>query len=116
MRIHIHARGFALTEALRIHGERRLLFALSRFGRQVLAVKMALDDLNGARGGIDKRCQVVVGLVAGGGLRVEQLDGDLYAAIDRAADRAHHAVAREVGRRRQARVVPATRQTKERTQ
>lgn len=79
MRIHIHARGFALTEALRIHGERRLLFALSRFGRQVLDVKMALGDLNGARGGIDKRCQVV-------------------------------------GRRRQARVVPATRQTKERTQ
>jgi ribosomal subunit interface protein len=116
MRVHVHSRSFELTEALRVHGERRLLFALSRFGRQVRAVRVVLDDVNGARRGIDKRCQIVAQLVPGGDVRVEQLDGDLYAAIDRAADRAHHAVAREIERRRERPLVPATRETKERTQ
>jgi ribosome-associated translation inhibitor RaiA len=116
MRIHVHCRGFAPTEALRLHGERRLLYALSRFGRQVRAVRVRLDDLNGTRGGIDKRCQIVAQLVPWRDVRVEQLDGDLYAAIDRAADRAHQAVAREIERLRETRLVRATRETKQRTQ
>ena len=39
---------------------------------------------------------------------MEGLDGDLYAAIDRAADRLDRAVAREIERRREMRLLPET--------
>ncbi|MFS8070205.1 MAG: HPF/RaiA family ribosome-associated protein [Byssovorax sp.] len=103
MRIHVRSRGFDLTKALRAHAERRLLFALGRFGRRLQSVMLRMDDVNGPRGGADKRCQIVARLAPGGDVRVEELDGDLYAAIDRAADRFDHTVAREMERRREVR-------------
>lgn len=108
MRIHVRSRGFELTDALRGYAERRLLFALGRFGRKVLAVTMRLDDLNGPRGGSDKRCQIIAQLSPRGDVRVEELDGDLYAAISRGAERLDRAVARETKRRRELRRYPDT--------
>ena len=113
MRIHVRSRGFELTNALRAYAERRLLFGLGRFGRRLQSVMLRMDDVNGPRGGADKRCQIVARLAPWGDVRVEELDGDLYAAIDRAADRLDRAVAREMERRREMRVFPETRGEKE---
>ena len=113
MRIHVRSRGFELTNALRAYAERRLLFALSRFGSRLQSVTLRMDDVNGPRGGADKRCQIVARLAPWGDVRAEELDGDLYAAIDRAADRLDRAVAREMERRREMRVFPETRGEKE---
>ena len=113
MRIHVRSRGFDLTNALRAHAERRLLFALGRFGRRVQSVMLRMDDVNGPRGGADKRCQIVARLVPWGDVRVEEPDGDLYGAIDRAADRLDRAVAREIERRREMRLLHETRGEKE---
>jgi ribosome-associated translation inhibitor RaiA len=114
MRIRVQGRGLYLTDGLRAHAQRRLLFGLSRFGSQVESVRLLLDDVNGPRGGVDKRCQIAVQLMPWGDVRVEQLDRNLYAVIDRAADRVHHAVAREMERRRQMPLVPAAGEGKER--
>ena len=113
MRMHVRSRGFELTDALRAHAERRLLFALSRFGRRLQSVLLRIDDVNGPRGGADKRCQIVARLAPGGDVRVEELDGDLYAAISRAADRLDRAAAREMERRREMRAFPETRSERE---
>jgi ribosomal subunit interface protein len=113
LRIHVRSRGLELPDALRTHAERRLLFALGRFGRRVQSVMLRIDDVNGPRGGADKRCQIVARLSPWGDVRVEELDGDLYAAIDRAADRLARAVAREMERRREMRLLPETRGEKE---
>lgn len=113
MRIHVRSRGFELTDALRAHAERRLLFALGRFGRRVVSTTLRLDDVNGPRGGADKRCQIVAYLAPWGDVRVEELDGDLYAAIDRAADRLGRAAAREMERRREMWLFPETHGEKE---
>ena len=113
MRIHVRSRRFELTDALRAHAERRLLFALGRFGRRVQSVMLRMDDVNGPRGGADQRCQIVARLAPWGDVRVEELDGDLYAAIDRAADRLDRAVAREAERRREMRLYPQTHGEKE---
>ena len=113
MRIHVRSRGFELTDALRAHAERRLLFALARFGTRVQSVMLRMDDVNGPRGGADKRCHILARLVPWGDVRVEELDGDLYVAIDRAADRLDRAVAREIERRREMRLLPETRGEKE---
>ncbi len=113
MRIHVRSRGFELTEALRAHAERRLLFALGRFGGRVQSVMLRIDDVNGQRGGADKRCQIAARLAPWGEVRVEEMDGDLYAAISRAADRLDRAVARETERRREMRLYPETHGEKE---
>lgn len=109
MRIHVRGRGFELTDALRTHAERRLLFALRRFGRRVQSVMLRIDDVNGPRGGADKRCQIVARLASWGDVRVEDLDGNPYGAIGRAADRLDRAVAREIERRREMRLLSETR-------
>ena len=100
MRLRIQGRGFCLTDGLRAHVERRLAFALGPHRGQVRSVTVLLDDVNGPRGGVDKRCRIFVQLDASRDVRLAQLDPSLYAAIDRAADRARRAVARKLARRR----------------
>ena len=62
MQIDVQALGFELTPALRSHAVRRLHFALGRSEAQVSRLSVRLSDLNGPRGGEDKRCQVRITL------------------------------------------------------
>lgn len=98
MRIRVRGGGLELTDALRDHVERRLLFALGRFGRRVAAVSVRIEDVNGPRGGADKRCLMAVRLNPRGEVVVEKTDSDLYAAVDRAAGRLGEGVARDLAR------------------
>jgi ribosomal subunit interface protein len=100
MRIDLRGRPFDVTGALRTHVERRLLFALGRFGTRLAAVQARLDDLNGPRGGIDKRCRLRVRLPGGLHVAIEEVDLDMYVAVDRACERLGRGVARALGRRR----------------
>ena len=58
MQIDIHAQGFSLTGTLRDYTERRLRFALARAAERVRQIKVRFSDINGPRGGIDKRCRI----------------------------------------------------------
>jgi putative sigma-54 modulation protein len=95
MRIRIRVHNVELTEAIRAHVERRIGFALGRFGAHVDSVTVRFSDTNGHRRGIDKRCQIDVGWPS---VRVEATDTDLFAAVDRAAHRAARAVAHALER------------------
>ncbi len=83
--------------------ERRFRFALGRFAPRVGRVTITLADVNGPRGGPDRRCRVVVGLSPRGRVIAEVTDRSYAAASCRAADRAAHAVGRELERRREQR-------------
>jgi ribosomal subunit interface protein len=98
MRIEIRGRRMNLTEALREHVDRRLRFALGRFASRVRRVVVRLEDLNGPKGGVHMECRIAV--KADGGLQALVADrhADLYAAIDRAADRMNRLVARQMER------------------
>jgi ribosome hibernation promoting factor len=98
MRVEIRSKDLHLAEALRVHLERRLLFALGRFDGRIRRVTVRLADVNGPRGGVDKRCHVSLMLSPGGNVVLEEKNADLVAAIDRAADRLGHAVARKLHR------------------
>jgi len=100
MKIEIRGTGMKVTGALREHVIRRLRFAVSRFGPRLRRIEVRLDDVNGPRGGIDKRCRVAVGVRSGSAIVVEEADADMYAAISRAADRTGRAVARRIERGR----------------
>src|SRR5690349_438684 len=60
MLVEIRALGFRLTDAISRYAESRIESVLRRFGHRVLKVTVRLDDVNAGRGGIDKRCSVVV--------------------------------------------------------
>ena len=103
MNIDIQARDFSLTQALRSHVERRVGFALSTRYDRIKRILVRLSDINGPRGGRDKRCRLYVALPGQADVVIEDTQADLYAAIDRAADRAGRAVSRKLARLRNVR-------------
>ena len=98
MRIQVQARGFSVTEALRDQAERRLRFALGSLAGQIRSVNVLLDDQNGPRGGVDKRCKLRVVLDTQPAVVIEHLESDVYVAIDRASERASRTLARRLQR------------------
>lgn len=93
------------------HIDRRLRFALARFGPRIARVVVSLDDVNGPRGGIDKACRIVVRLKNGGDVVASVEDVDWEVAIDRATTRIGHTVARDVSRMRAPRRIRPTLRT-----
>jgi ribosomal subunit interface protein len=100
MQVDIQSRNFPLTNALRSYVERRLCFDLMRYQPAMSRLQVRLSDVNGPRGGPDKRCQVWVRLIAQPDVVVEDTEADLYNAVDRALGRAARAVSRRVSRGR----------------
>jgi hypothetical protein len=96
MRLIIRTNGVIADGAVEV-AQQRLLFALGRFASRVRTLTVRLSDVNGPRGGRDKRCAIAVRLAGSKRLIVvEDLDVDLPAAISRAAERTARAVARAV--------------------
>lgn len=99
MHIDIQARGFPMTDALREHTQRRLAYAMSWAGRDLTKINVRLSDVNGPRGGADKRC--TISLAQGdASVVVEDTQADLYLAIDRAIERTKRALTRRLARAR----------------
>jgi ribosomal subunit interface protein len=98
MKIEIQARDFPLTEALGAYIERRINFVLSSRFDQIKRIDVRLSDINGPRGGIDKRCQIQLTLPRLRDIVIEDTETDLYVAIDRAVDRAGRTVNRRLKR------------------
>lgn len=104
MKFHIRAKKIPGADLATEHVRRRLGFALGRFADRVAKVHVTLEDVNGPRGGIDKRCSMRAVLRSGGEpLIAVDLDGSIAVAIDRAAERLARRVARVLRRRRRRR-------------
>ncbi len=103
MRVMIHGQGIEVDDVLKEYVQRRLQFAFARFSTRIREVGVRLADVNGDRGGIDRYCRIVAHLIPTGRIVIEDTDADLRGVIDRAADRAGRAVARELRRRWEAR-------------
>ena len=100
MKLSISGKNMKLDDAMKEHIERRVYFALSRFSPRVARVAVTVEDINGPRGGIDKRCSILVKLDRIEELKVESTDSKVYVAVDAAADRIGRSVQRKVERRR----------------
>jgi ribosomal subunit interface protein len=84
----------SLTDGLRGHIGRRLRSALERFRGHVDDVQVRLSDVNGPRGGVDKRCRLVLSVARGGVVVAEGRATNFYQAVDLAANRAARSVRR----------------------
>jgi putative sigma-54 modulation protein len=97
MQIDIRTSNVTLNTEHREHIARRASFALSRLGHRIRRVEVRLADVNGPRGGIDKRCRVLVHLNSGTPMLVETKGLSLPELIDRAMDRVGRAVRKRIG-------------------
>ena len=84
------------TESVVAHVMARISAAVGRFDDRVGRVRVRLEDVNGPKGGKDKRCTVDVAMARGGHVIIRELSEDLYAAITGAAHRVKAVVSRKV--------------------
>jgi len=104
MQIEMRESNMAVSESLRAHVGRKLDLATRRFVGRVEGAVVRIVDLNGPRGGVDKRCRITVRLAEGAGsFVVEAIEGDPYAAVTVAAGRVDERISRVSSRRRMAR-------------
>ena len=101
MKIDIQTHGFSLTDSIRDYTKLRLQFAVNRGDKRVIGVQVRLADINGPRGGIDKRCQIDLSLAGHNDIVIEDIETNLYVAIDRASDRCARTLARKLERARE---------------
>ncbi|MCP5284973.1 MAG: HPF/RaiA family ribosome-associated protein [Burkholderiaceae bacterium] len=83
--------------------ERRLRFVIRRLQWLVPQARIRLSDVNGPRGGVDKRCQVELHAAGAGTVVVTAVATHWPAALDRALARAGRALLRALRRARQQR-------------
>ena len=74
--------------------ERRVRFVLRRLGWLVPRAEVQMSDVNGPRGGVDKRCQVELRTDGAGSVVVASVAGDWRTALDNALARAARFVMR----------------------
>jgi ribosome-associated translation inhibitor RaiA len=94
MRVQIRGRGLEMTDALRNLTLSLLQVALDRVRDRIEGIEASVVDLNGPRGGIDKRCQLRAHLVQGGEVIARATDADSYAAVVRAVHRLRDRITR----------------------
>lgn len=83
--------------------QQRLRAALSRLSAQVPAARVSLSDLNGPRGGVDKRCHLALRTSHAGTVIVSSVASTWRDAFEDALDRAMHLLRRTLQQRRQQR-------------
>ena len=66
-----------------------------------LRARIWLADINGPRGGVDKRCQIELKLAGKNNIVIEDIEADLYFAIDRATERCMRTLSRRLSRIKQ---------------
>lgn len=84
--------------ALRGLAERRLRFALRRLIALVPRAEVQLSDVNGPRGGVDKRCQLELKTDGAGTVVVSAVAQDWRSALNGALTRAARLLMRLLGR------------------
>jgi len=76
----------------------RVRFALRRWSVLVPRAKVQFSDVNGPRGGVDKRCQVELSTDAAGTVVIVSLASDWRTALERSLRRATQVLTRSLQR------------------
>ncbi len=76
----------------------RVRFTLRRLGALVPRAKVQFSDVNGPRGGVDKRCQVELSTDAAGTVVIASMARDWRTALDRSLRRATRVLTRNLQR------------------
>jgi putative sigma-54 modulation protein len=99
MRLSLNLRGVDRDPALNRLLEGKLRTAFDQFGRWIRGVAVAIEDVNGPKGGVDKCCRVSITVPRHPGVVVEGRGTDLFAVISEVLDRASVTMSRLHDRR-----------------
>ena len=72
----------------------RLRFVMRRMAWLVPRAKVQLSDINGPRGGLDKRCHIELKTDTHGSVQITAIDNDWRTAVDNAVVRASRTLVR----------------------
>lgn len=100
MQVQTIANEFAMTPSLRFYLEQRLHSAFAPARNRITAIAVRLRDLNRPQGGCDMICQVSVKIPGAPGVVVNEVQENMYAAIDLAIKRAAYRAMRLLNRQR----------------
>jgi ribosomal subunit interface protein len=100
MIIDIQARNVSLTETLRGYVVKRINSSLTGNNDYIQRIVVRLSDVNGPKGGIDKRCHIQVIIPHQPNVVIDDVESNLYTAVDLAANRAGRTVSRHVAKYR----------------
>lgn len=112
MQVRTMGNNFAMTPSLREYLEQCLRSAFSPARNRIAAIAVRLRDFNQPQGGRDMMCQVSVKIPGAPDVVVNEVQEDMYAAIDLAVKRAAYRAIRLLSRQRldkngmQSRTVP----------
>lgn len=104
MRIDIVHRNVCVTSDQKIWIDRRMQYALGRFAGRIRQASLVFSDINGARGGVDKTCRLLVTLSPLGEIVLEERACSIERAVSLIADRASRTIARQLERSREVQV------------
>lgn len=100
MNIQLQTQGFELTPAIDAFVHEQLQFHLANFESQIVSVDVYLRDINGPKGGPDKKVLFRIQLLSRLSIKVERTRSDLYVAVTNASRQAKRAVRRSLNKRR----------------
>ncbi|HEY7372516.1 MAG TPA: HPF/RaiA family ribosome-associated protein [Polyangia bacterium] len=98
--LEVRTRGFELTDALYQRAVDHIAAKVARHARFISLVTVRLEDVNGPKGGLDKRCRVELLIAGAAPIIVDETDQDAYAAVDLAGERLGIVVDRMLAGRR----------------
>lgn len=98
MKSTIIAKGIDASQALRDYISERMEAALFHAKDSINYITVRISDMNGPKGGVDKRCQINLTLPGLPAVVVSEVSASINSAIDRAADRAARVVERVLSR------------------
>ena len=101
MQVDIQSRDLTLTNGLRDYLTTRMAYGLTAGDAAIGRVIVRLSDINGPRGGEDKRCHIEVRLRGMPDVVIGDTETELHMAIDRATERAGRSLVRRLERRRE---------------
>lgn len=101
MKLELRVSNLQSSAPLEAHVVRKLDFAVRRFAHRVERVLVRLVDVNGPRGGADKRCRMAASLSLGApSVIVEATHSNAYVAITHAAARLSAQIAKVIAKHR----------------
>lgn len=98
MRLTLRALGVDLPPELRELVTRRAHLALGRFAPRLGRVIIRLTDVNGPKGGPDKRCHVQIAVTGSPEVNIYETQAEVTVAVDTALGRAAERVQRTLSR------------------
>lgn len=87
-----------MTSALKEFVEARVRLLTTRHGHRITRIDVTLLDINGPKGGVDKRCRVRLKLQGRPSLVIQETNADMYEAINACAYRLKRAVKKQFER------------------